>query len=165
MEALSAKAGNILVVDSNRQSADELAVLIRRISPNYEVQRVHSGTEAVRMSQKGSANVIVVAEKLSDMTALTFSEIVKCVQKRTTCILLSEQHGLLEKRWRKAFECSRVLKKPYDPSQLAHTLDCALDHSGLSGKIRFNRRLARLFAALIPVALVLGVVAGVISKT
>jgi DNA-binding NtrC family response regulator len=165
MGALSGTTGNILVVDRNGETADELSALICGISPNCHVHWVRSGSEAIRMSQEGLGNIILVAEELSDMTAQTFLDIVKCVKKRTPCILLSEKHGVLEKRWSRTYASFRVLKKPYDPSQLAYTLDCALNHHGLNSKIRFNRRLTRLLIALIPMAVVFGVVVGVIGKT
>jgi CheY-like chemotaxis protein len=159
------KTKSILVVDSNHAAGDELSALIRGMSPNYVVQRAGSGCEAIRMSENGLANIILAAEELSDMTAHTFFDIVKCVKKQTTCILLSEGNGPLEKTRAKAHASFRILKKPYDPSELAYTLDCAFDHDGLNSKIIFNTRLSRLFMALVPVAVVLGVVVGFVSKS
>jgi DNA-binding NtrC family response regulator len=165
MGTFTSKTESILVVDSNHAAGDELSALICGMSPNYVVQRAGSGCEAIRMSENGLANIILAAEELSDMSALTFFDIVKCVKKQTTCILLSEGDGPVEKTRAEVKASFRIIKKPYDPSALAYTLDCAFDYDGLSSKIMFNNRLSRLFMALVPVAMVLGVVVGLVSKS
>jgi CheY-like chemotaxis protein len=165
MGVFTGKTDSILVVDSNHAAGDELSALISGMSPDYQVQRAGSGCEAIRMSGNGLANIILAAEELSDMSALTFFDIIKCVKKQTTCILLSEADAQLEKTRAKANASFRILKKPYDPSELAYTLECAFDHDGLNSKIMFNNRLRRLIMALVPVAVILGVVAGLVSKS
>lgn len=165
MGTFTGKTESILVVDSNHTAADELAALIRGMSPNYAVQRAGSGFEAIRMFENGLSNIILAAEELSDMTGYTFFDIVKCLKKQTPCILLSKRHDPLEKTWAKTHESFRILKQPYDPCEVAYTLDCAFEHEGLRSKIMFNSRLTRLFIALVPVAMVLGGVVGLVSKS
>jgi CheY-like chemotaxis protein len=165
MGTFTGKTESILVVDSNYAAADELAALICGMSPNYVVKRAGSGFEAIRMSKNGLPNIILAAEDLSDMAGYTFIDIIKCLKKQATCILLSERHDSLEKTWAKAHESFRILKKPYDPCEVAYTLDCAFNHDGLHCKIMFNSRLTRLLMALVPVAMVLGGVVGLVSKS
>lgn len=138
--------------------------LIRNMSPDYIVQFACSGSEAVQKSTDVMANVVLAAETLSDMTAQTFFDIITCIQKQTTCILLAEEYGLLKDRRAHADASFRILKKPYNSSELAYALDRALDHDGLNGKVIFNTKLTRVILALIPVAVVLGMMVGFISK-
>lgn len=156
---------NILVVNSDQAEASKLSDLIRSVSSNYMVQFACSGSEAVQQATNNDmAHVVLAAETLSDMTAHTFFDIIRCVQKQTTCILLADEHGLSADKHAQTDASFRIIKKPYNGSELAYTLDRAFDHDGLNGKLIFNTKLTRFFLALIPVAVVVGMVVGLISK-
>jgi DNA-binding NtrC family response regulator len=164
MGAFCGKTDNILVVDSDRAEATKLSDMIGNLSPNYVVRCACSGSEAVEKSTKESAHVVFAAETLSDMTAQTFFEIITCIQNQPACILLAEENGMLNNKRSHAHTSFGLLKKPYNASELAYTLDRALDHEGLYGKEIFNSKLTRVFLALIPLTVVLGMVVGVISR-
>lgn len=156
---------NILVVNSDQSEAARLSGLIRSMSSDYMVQCACSGYEAFKKTTKnGKTHVVLAAETLSDMTAQTFFDIIMSVQKQTTCILLADEHGVSTGKRAQTDGSFRIIKKPYNDSELAYALEQAFDYGGLNAKLIFNTKLTRFFLTLIPLAVVLGIVAGLLSK-
>jgi CheY-like chemotaxis protein len=166
MQELLGKHGGqrILVVESDPAAAERLSGMIAGMSTGHEVVRACSGFEALQKAENSMVNVVLAAEKLADMTGSTLISIVqglkKSRKKEPACVLMTENGRRVNNTEINCPAAFDVIRRPVGPDELVYALDRAMDRDGLKAKIHFNRVVQGVLLALIPVAVILGMMVG-----
>lgn len=154
----------ILVVDSDLEAAGRLSEVITGYSSGYDVLSACSGSEGVQKIENGVVNIVLAAEDLVDMTGTTFFHILQSLKKPKkngpACVLMADTIKRGKTTEIDDAALFDVIRCPVDAQELAYVLDLAMDLDVLNGKIEFNVFVGRVLVALIPVAIVVGVVLG-----
>jgi DNA-binding NtrC family response regulator len=155
---------NILIVESDHVIAQQLCKVIDKISGGYHVVVAKSGFEGLQRVEEGVVNIVLAAEKLVDMSGKTFVDILQGMTsfriKEPACVLMSENCQQLKRRGEECPDCVAIIQSPVDLTELAYTLDRALDWDGLNWKIGFHEVVWKVLLGLVPVAVLVGVVIG-----
>ncbi len=154
----------ILLVESDPAAAEQLTGMIAGMAGGQAVMRARSGGNASRRVQEGAVSVVLVAERLADMTGRTLIRSLlngkRPRGKAPACVLLAEggeRDGWPETGGRAAVD---VIPRAMGADALIYALDRAMDGDGMNARIRFNRIVQWVLLALIPLAVVLGAVLG-----
>jgi DNA-binding NtrC family response regulator len=155
----------ILVVDSDMAAAEVLAIVVENVS-ECEVVSACSGFEGIQKIGNGVVNIVFAAEKLVDMSGMTFINIMKSLKKskikEPVCVLMAEtgkRKKTTEVDHAGSFD---VIRSTVDPDEFANTLSRALDWDRMNWRIGFNELVWKVLLVFVPVAVLVGVVIGAI---
>lgn len=133
----------ILVVDDEVDNVDALERLFRR---KYEVRKATSGTEALKvLAENPRVSLIVTDQRMPNMTGTEFLAASQSSHPETVRILLTgytDIESVISAI--NSGQVYRYVTKPWDPVDLANTVDKAIERYEMSAELKEKNRALEL---------------------
>ena len=156
------KEARILVVDDDRQLADNLVEYLSKLG--YQAAPAYGGREALTMFEQGDFQLVITDLKMPEMDGMELLEAVKALDRRVVAMVITG-YGTIES----AVEAMKkgaydYIPKPFKMEELEVIVSRALERHTLLRQLGVFRGLTLALIISVPFWLILGIILALVWK-